>query len=77
MRARKQDAVIFVQETEPGKLNCLAHARGDKKLVFDNWVDGVEIASNESLNRISKAMGAGKAVSVSQRMAVDGKLFWQ
>lgn len=65
MRASKQDAIIFVQETEPRKLNCLAHARGDKKLVFGNWVDGVEMASNELCNCVSKTMGAGKAVSIS------------
>ena len=65
MRAGKQNTIVFVQETEPGKLNRLTHTRGDKKLVFGNWVDRVEMASDEPCNRVSKAMGAGKAVSIS------------
>lgn len=64
VRTRKQNAIIFIQKTEPRNLNCLTHARGDPNLVSGNWVDRVEMASDKSCNCVSKTMGAGKAVSI-------------
>ena len=74
MRTRKQDTVAFVEKSEAGDFNCLTNARGDKKLILGDWFERIKVAVDESCNRITKAMRAGKAVAISQRMTINTEL---